>query len=394
MRFLRHNATWALAAVFLSAGGGVLMMASRGRPPVAEPVAPKEAVKAASRSEATVPSPQSVPWRVAWRAQVGARPNRPSCAFPEGWVVTDRGGGVAALSGDGALLWRTVLTNQGFEGAAFVGDELAVAASVQGDVTALRLADGGVAWAAKADARFQHQPLCGAVAAGGPVLWLVSQSDGGVFCFRLKDGGLVWKSEPTNRCDGEPAVVSTGKIVYGNCDGAVHVFDGADGALLGSVAVGENDQMAGGMLSVADGVVFAGTRQGNLVAVDVERLALLAQEQVSEGEVFLEPAAFSGGLVVMGNQEGELSFWRLEGTLFRAVGRVALGVPVGQLDSCGDRLFALAGGRLAVVDAPDAQPVMVALGDDVYGLRARGRDSVACVADGMVVCIEKEDDKK
>ena len=147
------------------------------------------------------------------------------------------------------------------------------------------------------------------------------------------------------------------------------------------------------MVALDGVVVCAGTRQGNLVAVDVERLKLLAQVQVSVEEAFLAPVRLPDGIVAMGNREGDLSFWRLEGDTFRAEGRVSLGVPVEQLDSFGGRLFALAGGKLAVIDARDAVPTLIALGDDVYGLTARGRDSIVCVADGMVVCIERDSAK-
>jgi len=383
----RYNLTWMLAAGFLAACGVVFVAAPRRESPKA-PVVPKTTAERVTTGK-DVPSP----WRVAWRVQAGERPGRPSRMLPEGWIVTGRDGTVTALSGTGTSLWRTALTNQSFEGAAAVGKELAVVASVQGDVTALRCGDGGVAWTVKADARFQHRPLAGTLAGGEPVVWLVSQADGSLFCFRSLDGGLVWKGEATNRCDGDPAVVSDGKIAYGNCDGAVYVFSGETGALAGSVAVGGSDQMAGGMLALEGGVVCAGTRQGNLVAVDVERLKLLAQVQVSVEEAFLAPVRLPDGIVAMGNREGDLSFWRLEGDTFRAEGRVSLGVPVEQLDSFGGRLFALAGGKLAVVDARDAAPTLIALGDDVYGLTARGRDSVVCVADGMVVCIERDSGK-
>ncbi len=331
-------------------------------------------------------------WRVAWRTQMEARPNAPSCLFPEGWVVTDAGGGVTALSEQGVRVWRTALSNQVFEAAAFVSKALVVVASAQGRVTALRAGTGEVVWSAEVDARFQHKPLGGLVAGGEETVRLVSQSDGRLFCFRLADGKIVWQSEPTNRCDGEPAVWPEG-VAYGNCDGAVYVFDAATGALKGSVAVGENDQMAGGLLADGTGLLVAGTRQGNLVAVKAATLTCEARVQVSPSEAFLKPALAFDGLIAMGTQEGELSFWRFDGTRLQPEGRVVLGQPVVQLEAYDGRLFVLAGGALRVMDTPGGDPVSVALGDEVYGLAARCRCAVACVADGAVVFVKGASDE-
>lgn len=336
--------------------------------------------------------PRTAAWRVVWRTQMEARPNAPSCLFPEGWVVTDAGGGVTALSEQGVRVWRTVLSNQVFEAAAFVSKELVVVASTQGRVTALRAGTGEAVWSAEADARFQHKPLGGLVSGGEETVRLVSQQDGRLFCFRLADGKIVWQSEPTNRCDGEPAVWPEG-VAYGNCDGAVYVFEAATGALKGSVAVGENDQMAGGLLADGAGLLVAGTRQGNLVAVKAATLTCEARVQVSSGEAFLKPALAFDGLIAMGTQEGELSFWRFGGKRLLQEGRVSLGQPVVQLEAYGGRLFVLAGGALRVMDTPGGEPVSVALGDEVYGLTARCRCAVACVADGAVVFVKGASDE-
>ena len=328
-------------------------------------------------------------WRVAWRVRMEARPNAPSALFPEGWVVTDDAGGVTSLSGKGGRVWRTVLSNQVFEASAFVSKECVVVASLEGRVTALRTGTGEVVWSVATGARFQHQPLGGFAVEGAEVVRLVSQADGRLFCLRLADGKTVWQGEATNRCDGEPAVWA-GDIAYGNCDGAVYVFDAANGALKGSVTVGEDDQMAGGMLAAGAGLLVAGTRQGNLVVVNAATKTCAARVKVSSSEAFLKPALAFGGLIAMGTQEGDVTFWQFDGKSLQSKGRVPLGTSVEQVCAYGDRLFVLSGGALRIMDTKDGEPVKVPLGDEVYGLTARCRCSAACVADGAVVCVKGE----
>lgn len=319
---------------------------------------------------------------VEWRAPMAAKPNLP-CALADGWVVTDAAGGVTALSREGRRLWQAGFSNQVFEAAASWSEGTVVVATQQGLVAGLKADTGAVVWTRETDGRFRHAPLAG-VRGGESAVWLVSQDDGRLFCLRSRDGAVVWRSEPTNRCDGEPAFCQ-GRLAYGNCDGAIYFFDAESGAPKGSVAVGADDQMAGGMLVTSDGRVVAGTRQGKLVAVRGDALKLEAQVSVSSSEAFVKPAEVFGGLVATGTQEGDVVFWRVGEKLG---GRVALGSAVDGLLFDGGRLYALAGGSLCVFESADRVSQRVALGDDVAGPVA-GRDGrLACVADQSVVCLK------
>lgn len=319
---------------------------------------------------------------VAWRVPMAAKPALP-CALADGWVVADAAGGVTALSSEGLRLWQASFSNQVFEGGAACSGGMVVAASQQGLVAGLKAATGAVAWTRETDGRFRHAPLTGACG-GEPAVWLVSQDDGCLFCLRVRDGAVVWRGEPTNRCDGEPAFWR-GRLAYGNCDGAVYFFDAESGAAKGSVAVGADDQMAGGLLVASDGRLVTGTRQGKLVAVNGETLKLEAQVGISSSEAFVKPAEAFGGLVAAGTAEGEVVFWRVGEARVR---RVPLGAAVGGLLFDGGRLYALAGGSLCVFDAADRVSRRVALGDDVAGPVAGGGGRLACVADQSVVCLK------
>ncbi|MEI7902894.1 MAG: PQQ-binding-like beta-propeller repeat protein, partial [bacterium] len=318
---------------------------------------------------------------VAWRVQMAAKPNRP-CAFAEGRIVTDAAGGVAALSSEGRRVWQTGFSNQVFTCAAAAVGGLAVVASQQGGVAGLKAATGEVVWTRKTGGRFQHAPLTG-VRSGEPVIWLMSQEDGRLFCLRASDGGVLWQSEATNRCDGEPAVCQ-GRIAYGNCDGALYVFDAENGTLRGSVVVGPDDQMAGGVLATVDGRWVVGTRSGNLVVVNAATLTCEARVNLSSSEAFVKPVEAFGGLIAMGTQEGEVVFWRAGAA---AVKRVAVGAVVSGLLFDAGRLYVVAGGGLSVFESADRLTVRLALGDDVGGPVSGHPGALACVADQAVVCV-------
>ena len=322
-----------------------------------------------------------------WRMQIKAAPNAP-CAFPEGWFVTDESGGLTAISTEGRLLWHVDFSNQLFSCAASFVARLAVVASQDGDVSGVRSDTGKVVWHRKLDARFQHAPLTG-TRDDVQVVWLMSQADGQLFCVRASDGQLVWQSEATNRCDGTP-VLCRGRIAYGNCDGAVYVFDAKDGSLKGSVSVGENDQMAGGMLASQSGLLVTGTRQGNLVVVDADALKRVALVNVSPSETFASPAQVFGGLVAMGTPEGLVTFWRIEDKRLTPAGRVDLGKPVDSLQTSGGHLFALSGGDLCALSSVTAAVERLPLGDTAKGLVAGDKGALACVADGAIVSVRGE----
>jgi len=328
-------------------------------------------------------------WRVAWRAALPAHANAPSPLSAEGWIVTDDAGGVARFSDTGKQVWRVAFSNQPFEASATALDRRVLAASTRGGVLALDAESGRTLWSVTLDARFQHPPLPGAEAGGDAAVRLVSQSDGRLFCLHARDGRTLWQSEPTNRCDGEPAAGPFG-IAYGNCDGAIHVFDAADGRRKGSIPVGAEDQMAGGLLALPDGRLAAGTRQGHLVVANTLTFACEARVRISESEAFLKPVRTGDGLIAMGSEEGAVSLWRLRGAALAPAGEYRFDRAIRDLAACGDRLFILSGGALHIAEAPGTTPWRVALGDEAHGLAVRDGTTAACVADGMLVCVKGE----
>ena len=315
---------------------------------------------------------------------MSAEANRP-CAFSGGWIVSDKAGGVIALSVAGKVLWQNSFSNQLFDAGVAVSSDLAIVASQDGHVFALDVDTGRTVWTSVTIGRFQHAPVIGKIG-DDAFLWLVSQADGQLFCLRCRDGKLMWQSDATNRCDGAPAVWQR-CVAYGNCDGAVYVVDAVNGRVKGAVTVGGEDQMAGGMLAMAEGRLVAGTRQGNLAVVNAERLALEALVRVSDEELFVTPVLASADVVATGTHDGDVVFCRVAFGDVRMVGRVALGAAVDQLEALDGVLYVLSGGSVCRLTAADGPVTRVAVGDEAHGLAAGPGGTVACVADQAVVCV-------
>jgi len=322
---------------------------------------------------------------VRWRVQMPARPNAP-CRCSVGLIVSDSAGSVTALSAEGRQVWETSFSNCAFEAGAVVTEGLAVVASRQGQVFALRADTGQTVWTQTTDGEFQRAPVTGVIGKE-TVMWLVSQPDGKLFCLRARDGLVMWQGAPTNRCDGEVAAWQ-GRLAYGNCDGAIYVFNAVNGRLEGSVMVGSEDQMAGGLLSTDAGILFAGTRQGNLAVVDIKTMTRKALVNVSQGEAFVTPVVAFGNQIAMGTPEGNVVFCSFADQCLKVSGRVAVGAPVDQLLFEGGALYALAGGAVFAWDSPNGRATRLALGDDVRGLTA-GRDELLfCVSDQAIACLK------
>jgi len=116
---------------------------------------------------------------------------------------------------------------------------------------------------------------------------------------------------------------------------------------------------------------------------------VVARTAVAQSEAFATPVVAFGGEIATGTPDGEIVFCSLEDDALRVTGRVALGTSeVGELAFAGGRLFALSGGDLCVLAAPQDAVTRVAVGDDVYGLTVGPRGGIVCVADQTVVCVE------
>jgi hypothetical protein len=159
------------------------------------------------------------------------------------------------------------------------------------------------------------------------------------------------------------------------------------GKRLGTIEVGEEDQMAGGILALKEGRLVTGTRSGKLVLINPHTFACESAVKISESEAFLTPVALAGGLVAMGADEGTVTLWRCEQAALQPAAQIPVGAAVRSLAGSGGRGFAMAGGTL-VAFSREREFARLALGDDVGPLSMNGAGDLACVADGALVCVK------
>jgi len=347
----------------------------------------------AGSSTTNIPGPLRPPeapasrrhWHRAWTYPAGAPLAGAPASLGDGWVVNTGKGRVVALDGSGRELWSRGFTNLTFAGSVAVADGVLVVADATGHVVGLEAVSGRTLWETAIPGVFRRAPLAVRVGDAWRVVALNGEN-GALRCLNANDGRELWHTEPTNRSDGPPAGDGH-RIVYGNCDAAVHVFDAANGSPLGSIPVGAEAQMAGALL-LLDGRVYGGTRAGELVCVDAAARALAWHVSVAGGEAFGTPVA-ARGLVVMGTPEGRVAAFDAGNGAERW--KVSVSNAVSGLCAVDDAVFAVAGGRLLGLRLADgARFATLPIGDEVAGPAFNGRVLVVADDGGTVIAVAGE----
>jgi len=139
-------------------------------------------------------------------------------------------------------------------------------------------------------------------------LIVIDQSEGVVHNLDLKSGRTLWKTEGIGRCDGSPTT-GGGKIVFGSCAAAMHIYSSADGKHLRDVEIEGEAQIAGGAVLLGRSA-FAGTRNGEMVHVDVEKGEIVWTNTDAQDQAFSTPAV-TKSMVIYGADDGFVYALRL-----------------------------------------------------------------------------------
>ena len=303
-------------------------------------------------------------------------------------ILTDDLGSVCRLNVKFKIVWSVKLADSEFVNSGSVISGHLLLSSREGNVFCLNLETGAVIWKKTLDGSFEHKPLCG-MAEGEPVIWLLSQSDGVLFSLKVENGDLLWSSDETNRSDGN-AVIWKNKLAYGNCDGAVHLFNAVTGSKIGSISVGESDQMASTPLVDKSGALWIGTRAGRFVLIDLESEKLLSMLQLSEDEAFVSPISAFDNMVTMGVSDGRVSLCHRErenAVLIRD--KVVLG-GIDALLYDGALLYVLAEGTLYALNQDLETESSFNAGDDISGIVIFGSAQLVVIADRSLLLIKGE----
>jgi outer membrane protein assembly factor BamB len=220
--------------------------------------------------------------------------------------------------------------------------------------------------------------------------WLISQGDSTIYCLSVRSDKEIWKSEPTNRCDGRPALAG-GRIAYGNCDGIVYVHDAETGKPLGTIQTSDGDDpMAGSMVVLQSGLMFTGTYKGNFLMLDPKELACLDTVKIADTEAFATPAAIGDTTIAMGTPDGRITLWETKNRKFESIGEIQVGKDgIDEMVFFEGKFWVLAGRALCKVDLESKQVKTFNIGDNMSCLTVNPTNgTLGLLADGDVVCID------
>jgi outer membrane protein assembly factor BamB len=132
---------------------------------------------------------------------------------------------------------------------------------------ALDAGTGALRWKRQTDDKILGSANWVEPAGGGPARIVVGSYDNKLHCIDAQSGEPLWVYETANYVNGTPAVVGE-RIIFGGCDGVVHVVS-ADGRGLARVTVGEDCHIAGSV-AVAGGSVYFGHYGNRFVRIDLD----------------------------------------------------------------------------------------------------------------------------
>jgi len=201
------------------------------------------------------------------------------------------------------LLWRFKTSGPVKSSAAVVNNRVFIGSS-DGNVYALKLADGHKLWSFKTGGDVESSPLVlqekvftGASdgflyaldAASGALKWkyetgdkivgapnwdkkgtrtsvLVGSYDFKLHCIDTATGKSNWVYETANYINGSPAVAN-GQAVFGGCDGLLHVIEVTDGHQIREVPAGA---YVPGSVALANGKAFFGQYDNRFLCIDLQ----------------------------------------------------------------------------------------------------------------------------
>ena len=268
-----------------------------------------------------------------WRFRAGSAVRTTPVASAGRIFVANARGEVLAVDLRGELLWSVKLTKGEKEDGTPIEeiidaplacfDDLLLAGTADGTIYALDVATGEERWQYEIGGSILGTPNRILVPAADEdtdraAVVVVSQNDGALHCVGMTDGQPIWQTEGVSRCDGSPAV-GDGRVIFGSCVAALHVFSATDGRLERDIEVGADSEVAGGVAVYGD-AVFTGSRSGRVLRANLRTGDILWMNDDSEDEVFTTPAvsrdyvvfASGGGFIYALDRETGVQRWTFD----------------------------------------------------------------------------------
>ena len=334
-----------------------------------------------------------------WRYNAGGEVYNTPVSDGERIYFSAKKGQVVALDLNGSNVWKKTFTRINDAGqeiavrfeASLVCDEgFVFAGSTRGTLYALDAKTGAEKWkyetggiiaaspnlieSERNDAKAQHEKRCSASASSRlkyPAIVVLDQSAGALHCIDVLTGKLRWKSEEVERCDGAPGV-GVGRIVFGSCLAALHVYS-LEGLHLKDIEVGGDGQIAGGV-AVDGRQAFAGARAGGMLCFDLEKGTVLWSSNESKEQTFSTPAVTDDRVVYSSNDGFVYAAHRTDGALVWKFDTG--GLPYSSIISA-DKVVVSADGILFLLNLTDGAKLWAKeISDDITS---------PAIIDGMVV---------
>lgn len=228
-----------------------------------------------------------------WRFDAGGEILHTPVSDGERIFFAVKGGRLFAVDLNGSLLWEkqfTRINDAGqpmpvrFDAPPACGGDLVIAGTTRGTVLAMDAKTGDEKWRYETGGILTGSPNF--IPANGVIV--LDQASGALHALELSTGALKWKTDGVERCDGSPGV-SGGRIVFGSCAAALHLYSAEDGTHLLDIETGGGAEIAGGT-AVSGNFAFAGTRDGSLFCADLTSGVLVWSSRQSASQTFSTPA--------------------------------------------------------------------------------------------------------
>jgi len=266
-------------------------------------------------------SPESIapPLRAAWKyeppvAEGKRRPPIDATPVVAGGrvFVGSQDGNVHALDlADGSLAWTFQADGPVIAPAAALGDRVFVG-DTHGFVYALSAADGEELWRFETGGKIEGG-INTLEREGEPTRVFVGSHDYFLYCLDAADGKELWKGETGNYVVATPSLVRSGDgrvdLAFGGCDGLLHILP-ADGK--GGKREIEIGAYVANSSAVRDGICYVAHNGGEVLAIDIAS-GETAWKTATGNEFTASPAVDETRLYVAGPDKRLVAYDRVTG---------------------------------------------------------------------------------
>ena len=228
-----------------------------------------------------------------WKQRIG-KSVKSSPVVADGRVYVGNGDGelCAVDLADGRILWR-FKAGDTIESVPLAAGGAVYVGSTDKCFYAVDAATGNLRWKYEAGDKFMggansYQP------AGRALRIIAGSYDQKLYCFDAATGHVEWTFETAYYINGTPAVVGD-QIIFGGCDGQVHILSAEDGTEVRSMDAGA--YVAGGV-AVADGRGYLAQMEGKVLCFDLAAGKALWEFSDAEAEFYSSPAVGPQEIVV------------------------------------------------------------------------------------------------